>query len=156
MRTKANTALKKERFIKAFESSLGNVTAACKKAEINRSTYYRWCEKDKDFAMKAGDIEEGIIDFGETCLKKQMKDGNTLATIFFLKCKGKKRGYIEKQEVEHSGAITHNPSNQVETKDGITTVTTENGTFYYKKDEDGNSVPISEADFKDSIGFIDS
>jgi len=29
-----------------------------------------------------------------------VKEGNPAATIFFLKTKGKKRGYIERQEIE--------------------------------------------------------
>ena len=29
-----------------------------------------------------------------------MNDGNTSATIFYLKTKGKKRGYIEKSELD--------------------------------------------------------
>ena len=32
-------------------------------------------------------------------LQDAINDGNLTATIFFLKCKGKKRGYIERQEV---------------------------------------------------------
>ena len=31
-----------------------------------------------------------------------MKEGSTSATIFFLKTKGKKRGYIERQEIDLS------------------------------------------------------
>ena len=32
-------------------------------------------------------------------LHKQIKDGSTAATIFLLKTKGKKRGYVERQEI---------------------------------------------------------
>ena len=40
------------------------------------------------------------IDFAESQLHKQIRDGNSTATIFFLKTKGKKRGYVERQEIE--------------------------------------------------------
>ena len=33
-------------------------------------------------------------------LHKQIKKGNTTGTIFYLKTKGKKRGYIERTEVQ--------------------------------------------------------
>ena len=40
------------------------------------------------------------MDFTESALRKLIKKGNVIATIFKLKTKGKDRGYIEKQEVE--------------------------------------------------------
>jgi hypothetical protein len=40
------------------------------------------------------------LDFAESSLHKQIRNGSTPATIFFLKCKGRGRGYIEKQEID--------------------------------------------------------
>ena len=91
---------KKDRLIEALERSLGVVTTACKQANVARSTYYKWMEEDKEFKRKADDIANIAIDFAESQLHKQIRDGNTSATIFYLKTKGKSRGYIERQEIE--------------------------------------------------------
>ena len=40
------------------------------------------------------------MDFAESQLHQQIKDGSVAATIFYLKTKGKKRGYIEKSELD--------------------------------------------------------
>ena len=45
------------------------------------------------------DIADITLDFVESQLHQQIKDKDTAATIFYLKTKGKKRGYIEKQEI---------------------------------------------------------
>ena len=95
---------KKELVLKALEKNLGNVSSACSQLNISRTQFYKWVKDDADFAEKWHDIEEMSIDYAETSLKKQIKNGNTSATIFYLKCKAKKRGYIEKTEVEN----THN------------------------------------------------
>tara|TARA_R100001510_G_scaffold57610_1_gene66424 strand:+ start:4138 stop:4488 length:351 start_codon:yes stop_codon:yes gene_type:complete len=90
--------IKKETIIKALESSLGVVTTACKKTDIPRSTFYKWLKEDDDFASKVKDIENVSLDFAESKLFEQIQDNNTSATIFYLKTKGRKRGYWEKQQ----------------------------------------------------------
>jgi len=92
--------IKKEAMLKALESSLGVVTTACKKTEIPRSTFYKWVKEDEDFAEKVKDIENVSLDFAESKLFEQMSDNNTSATIFYLKTKGRKRGYWEKQQMD--------------------------------------------------------
>jgi len=92
--------IKKEAILKALESSLGVVTTACKKTEIPRSTFYKWVKEDEDFAEKVKDIENVSLDFAESKLFEQMSDNNTSATIFYLKTKGRKRGYWEKQQMD--------------------------------------------------------
>ena len=92
--------IKKESILKALEKTLGVVTVACKSSDIPRSTYYKWLKEDEEFAKAVKDIENIALDFGESQLHKQIGDGNTSATIFFLKTKGKKRGYIERNELD--------------------------------------------------------
>jgi hypothetical protein len=49
--------------------------------------------------------EEIMLDFGEHKLMERIAKGDTLATMFLLKTKGKRRGYIERQEVAHEGDV---------------------------------------------------
>ena len=91
--------IKKESILQALEQSLGVVTVACKKADIPRSTFYKWVNEDYEFAEQVKDIENIALDFAESQLHKQISDNSTAATIFYLKTKGKKRGYIERQEI---------------------------------------------------------
>ena len=86
--------------IKALETSLGVVTTACRKIGLPRSTFYKWLKEDNKFAKEVRDIENIALDFAESQLHNQIEDGNTSATIFYLKTKGKKRGYIEKSELD--------------------------------------------------------
>ena len=92
--------IKKETMLQSLEKSLGVVTVACKQAGIPRSTYYKWLKEDEVFANAVKDIENIALDFAESQLHAQIKDGSTSATIFYLKTKGKKRGYIEKSELD--------------------------------------------------------
>jgi len=105
-----NSTLKKKQidFLDILEKNAGMVQSTCKKINIDRQTYYNWLKNNEEFATRVEDIYEGLLDFGESQLFKLMKEGNPAAIFFFLKCKGKKRGYIETQKIEHSGEIDTN------------------------------------------------
>jgi hypothetical protein len=90
----------KRAMLDALEKSLGVVTAACKAVGIGRTTHYLWMQEDAEYRAAVEGLSDVALDFAESQLHKQIKDGNSTATIFFLKTKGKKRGYIERQEVE--------------------------------------------------------
>ena len=85
---------KKELFLKALGSNLGHITDACKSANIHRRTYYSWIEKDKDFKQSCDDVQESFLDLAESKLLEKIKEGDNTCIIFFLKTKGKSRGYI--------------------------------------------------------------
>ena len=91
--------IKKDAVIQALEKSLGVVTTACKQVGIGRTTFYEWLNNDSDFAKEVAEIQNVALDFAESQLHKQIGDGSTSATIFYLKTKGKNRGYIERQEI---------------------------------------------------------
>lgn len=91
----------KKRLIVALEDHLGIVTAACRAAGVSRATYYVWLNNDPVFKALAEDVSEIALDFVENKLLQQIKNGEVSSTIFYLKTKGKKRGYIEKTEMQH-------------------------------------------------------
>ena len=90
---------KKKKLLEALEKSLGVVTSACKNVGIHRSTFYDWYKSDPVFKDQVDDINNIAIDFAESQLHKQIQDGNTSATIFYLKTRGKSRGYVERSEL---------------------------------------------------------
>jgi hypothetical protein len=90
----------KKNMLDALERSLGIVTTAAKAADIDRKSHYNWMKEDPEYKAAVESIQESVIDFAESHLYKLVKEGNPAATIFYLKTKGKKRGYIERQEIE--------------------------------------------------------
>ncbi len=94
------TDTKKAAMLEALEKSLGIVSTACKMVDISRQTHYAWLKADEEYKSAVNSIQDSVLDFAESHLYKLVKEGNPAATIFFLKTKGKKRGYIERQEIE--------------------------------------------------------
>ena len=101
-----DNTLQKKAFIDAYGKTFGNITQSCKAADISRQTFYNWKENDLAFANEIETIEpaEQFIDFLESKLVQRINDGDTTAIIFALKTKGKKRGYVERMEVDASVA----------------------------------------------------
>lgn len=91
----------KRALIEALTKSLGNISTATKVVGINRTTFYDYYNEDDEFRQAVHDIKETAIDFAESALLNQIKEGNTTAIIFFLKTQGKSRGYVERQELSN-------------------------------------------------------
>jgi len=116
------TDINKRLMLEALKSNLGIVSKSCEAVEISRDTHYRWLKEDKEYCEAVSELNERSIDFAEGQLfnlmagaKKQVvtnqgnvveiKDApNATAIIFYLKTKGKNRGYIERIETELSVA----------------------------------------------------
>ena len=100
----------KRNLLEALEHSLGVVTSACKAVNIDRTTFYRYINEDNEFASQVRAMDNVALDFAEGSLHQQIKAGVPASTIFYLKTKGRSRGYIERQEItnkdETSNAIT--------------------------------------------------
>jgi hypothetical protein len=97
----------KEAFIIAYRENFGNITIACQACGISRTMYQGWMKNDNEFKKALAEIEpeELMLDWGEHKLMERITKGDTLATMFLLKTKGKRRGYIEKTEVAHEGDV---------------------------------------------------
>jgi len=96
----------KKAMLEALEKSLGVVTTACRSVGIGRTTHYLWMDKDPEYKKAVQDLENVALDYAETKLHSQITKENPTAIIFYLKTKGKKRGYVERQEISHEGLKT--------------------------------------------------
>lgn len=95
-------------FIEELKKQKGIVGAACRSIGISRTTFYRWKKRDRDFAEAADDAISGQVDYVEDKLLDLIETGNAAAIIFYMKTKGRDRGYgekyvpeIEREEPEH-------------------------------------------------------
>lgn len=91
--------IQKSKMLQALEKSMGIVTAASKKSGIARSTHYDWMNDDSEYKKKVEGLADIALDFAESKLLQSIKNNSDTATIFYLKTKGKKRGYVERQEL---------------------------------------------------------
>lgn len=111
------TEQRKKDVLKALSETRGIITDACRKAQVSRTQFYTWRDTDEEFKKELDDITEEAVDFVEGKLF-ELINGVTLgrtdetgemhiyeqppcktSAIFYLKTKGKHRGYIERQEV---------------------------------------------------------
>jgi len=101
---KSNTikrvAQNKAKVLKALSRSHGIIKDACKAGKISRVTFYEWKNTDKEFSSGVHEILEDQIDEVESQLLKGIRKGKETSQIFFLKCKAKNRGYVDRSEIK--------------------------------------------------------
>lgn len=94
-----------KKIAEVYEKKACNVSATCAALNISRTMWYRWREKHPGLDELLKESEEGLIDFAETKLMENIQNGDVTSLIFFLKTKGKGRGYVETVKNE----VTLNP-----------------------------------------------
>lgn len=97
-------------FLKALENGMGIVSNAIEACNIPRAKYLVWYNNDDEFAKMVTQIQEKQIDFVESKLLEKINNGDTQAILFYLKTKGKERGYSEKQQIDDNKNVVINIS----------------------------------------------
>jgi len=90
---------KKAEFLKAYEKQGALTVRACKSIHISPATVTKWKKEDGNFSEAMRVIAENNLDIAEAKLMEQIESGNITAIIFFLKTKGKDRGYVERHDI---------------------------------------------------------
>ena len=109
MKTESNkvTSTKRQetaqRIIGAIRESSGLLTLAAKKAGVTYKTVWQYTQDYPEVKEAVEESKERMLDFTEGKLYEKIKEGDNTAIIFFLKTQGKKRGFIERQEVTGEG-----------------------------------------------------
>ena len=75
------------------------MSQAAKKIGVDRTTPYKWMREDDDYNDRVKELLNVSLDFVEGKLFEAIQDGNITAIIFYLKTKGKVRGYVERHEL---------------------------------------------------------
>ncbi len=96
--TPLNTNPRKASMLHALLKCFGVVSYAAMEAGISRKTHYNWMETDREYRLAVERIDEATIDYCEAKLFKHVQKGDLQAAMFFLRHKGKSRGYTTKQE----------------------------------------------------------
>ena len=96
---KAKTNNNKKIFLQALAEHRGIVTKACKATGISRTQVYKWRDEDDTFIDQINEVQQIVLDFAEDKLFEHIDNDNVPSLLFFLKCRGKERGYVERQEV---------------------------------------------------------
>lgn len=89
-KAKANTTeLRKKAMLAAF-AECGNVTQACKIADIGRTAHYEWLKDDPEYAKAFDDALEQATDRLEQEARRRAVEG-TIKPVFY---KGDECGYV--------------------------------------------------------------
>lgn len=89
----------------ALRNSGGFLTGAAQQLGCTHQAVSKRIAKSEKLQAIRRELDEAFLDLAETSLMRILRDQNHdkhfSAICFFLKCKGKQRGYVERSAVEH-------------------------------------------------------
>lgn len=83
----------------ALQESNGFQTEAARILGCSHTSVRRYLEKYPSLREVLEEQQEKLLDFAESKLIQAIKSGEIAAIIFYLKTKGRARGYVEKTEL---------------------------------------------------------
>lgn len=92
-----------EQVIETVKACKGYLSKAAKILGCTYNTIYNYSVRYPEVKEALHDIKEARKDLAEEKLQDNIEDGKETSLIFYLKTQAKDRGYIEKQEIQHSG-----------------------------------------------------
>lgn len=94
-----------DRIIECLRETNGLISLAAKRVPCSQTTIYARARAVKAVRQVINECRGELVDLGELSLRKAVLSGEPWAVGLVLKTLGKQRGYVERQEQEHSGAV---------------------------------------------------
>ena len=92
-------------FIDAIPGTGGIVTKIAEKVGCTWHTARKYIDNYATIKQAYQDECERVLDLAESALIKSVADQEAWAVKYMLSTKGKHRGYVERQELQHNGEI---------------------------------------------------
>ncbi len=90
-----------KQYADAIREARGIVSVAARRLGCTRPAIYAAKNKYVSVGEAFDEAREAMTDFTEGKLYKKINDEDAASIFFYLKTQGKKRGYVEKVQVEH-------------------------------------------------------
>ena len=81
-----------KQFLDTLRNNLGIVTLTLQQEDIKRDIYNDWLDNPY-FTKEVNEVSDSSLDYVENQLMSLIKEGNLSAIQYYLKTKGKDRGY---------------------------------------------------------------
>lgn len=98
-----------EEFAIMLEKAAGFKSRLAKQLGISTSAVCHRIQRSEYLREACKTIEDTVLDLAESKLLEAVKNGEAWAITFVLKCKGRKRGWIEKQDMVFGGEMEAPP-----------------------------------------------
>ena len=89
----------------ALRLSNGRITDAARRLGVSYNAVQKRIKKHSDLQAVQQEMRENLLDKAESKLDERVEEGDLGAICFTLKCQGKHRGWVEKQQQEISGGL---------------------------------------------------
>jgi len=106
VRKSTGTRLTKPKLLQAVAEFKGNLAVIAQNLNVTRQTIYNHIHGDEEIGQAVEAAREAATDFVENSLYAKALRGDTTAMIFWLKCRGRDRGWIEHRDYVPPSAET--------------------------------------------------